>query len=309
MLLLIRRIGCPSLDGTGNRELLVYPEKVMILLLNLVRAAKGEPQEALEWIGIAEIGSLTLEFTRLSQLSKDPKYFDAVQRISDHFYMQQNHTKLPGMWPLSINSKTLAFEEDNTFSVGAMSDSMYEYLPKQFVMLGGLEPRYREMYEGFVNVMKARILFRPLNQGNLDILLPGNGRVNDGKLQLDPQGQHLVCFAGGMVGIAAKIFDRAEDLDTARKLVDGCIWAYETMPTGVMPETFHAIPCAADDQWNETEWHRGILSRQDDPSGTASDHITKQRLQPGITAVGDRRYILRYGFHPFCPAPECKRPS
>jgi mannosyl-oligosaccharide alpha-1,2-mannosidase len=33
----------------------------------------------------AEIGSLSLEFTRLSELTGDAKFFDAVQRISDRF--------------------------------------------------------------------------------------------------------------------------------------------------------------------------------------------------------------------------------
>ena len=71
-----------------------------------------------------------MEFTRLSQLSGDPKYFDATQRVMNHFYSQQNNTKLPGMWPLVVNPKDLDFTKDNTFSLGAMSDSLYEYLPK-----------------------------------------------------------------------------------------------------------------------------------------------------------------------------------
>jgi len=45
---------------------------------------------------IAEIGSLTLEFTRLSQVSGDPRYYDAVQRIMDVLEAQQDLTNLPG---------------------------------------------------------------------------------------------------------------------------------------------------------------------------------------------------------------------
>jgi len=265
-------------------------------LLILLRAAQGQSQEAHEWVLLAEIGSLSLEFTRLSQLSKDPKYFDAIQRISDQLDLQQNLTKLPGMWPLSVNAKDLSFVGDNTFSIGAMSDSTYEYLPKQYMMLGGLENQYRKMYEDSIDVVKKKLMIRPLNQHNLDILLPVNGRINDGSFDLDPQGQHLVCFAGGMVGIGAKIFER-DELDLARKLVDGCIWAYEAMPTGIMPETFHMIPSAMGHEWNETEWHEGILRRQGDSQGgsqgVAQDYISSKRLQPGFTDIGDRRYILR----------------
>lgn len=94
------------------------------------RAVQRKSQEAGAWVLVAEIGSLSLEFTRLSQLSGDPKYFDAIQRITDQFVLQQNRTKLPGMWPMTVNAKDMDFAADNTFSLGAMSDSLYEYLPK-----------------------------------------------------------------------------------------------------------------------------------------------------------------------------------
>ena len=249
----------------------------------LPRAARGQSREAHEWVLLAEIGSL-------SQVSQDPEYFDAIQRISDQLDLQQNLTKSPGMWPLSVNAKDLSFVDDNTFSIGAMSDSAYEYLPKQYMMLGGLEQQYRKMYADSIDVVKKNLLIRPLNQDNLDILMPVNGRVNDGGFDLDPQGQHLVCFAADVIGIGAKIFER-DELAIARKLIDGCMWAYEAMPTGIMPETFHMIPCAAGCDWNETEWSEGVLRRQNDPQDAAAEQIAGKRLRPGFTDIGDRRYI------------------
>jgi mannosyl-oligosaccharide alpha-1,2-mannosidase len=94
-------------------------------------ADDGRPQaEALEKTLVAEIGSLSLEFTRLSQLSGDMKYFDAIQRITDVFDKQQNLTKLPGMWPILVNARTEDFSRDTLFTLGGMADSVYEYLPK-----------------------------------------------------------------------------------------------------------------------------------------------------------------------------------
>ena len=86
--------------------------------------------EALERTLVAEIGSLSLEFTRLSQLSGDMKYFDAIQRITDVFDKQQNRTNLPGMWPVLVNARTQEFSRDTFFTLGGMADSLYEYLPK-----------------------------------------------------------------------------------------------------------------------------------------------------------------------------------
>ncbi len=106
------------------------PNRMPITRWNFSAAATGASQEADESVLVAEIGSLTLEFTHLSQLSKDPRYFDAVQRIMDAFDAQQNQTKLPGMWPIVVNAKTLNLRDFTGFTIGGMADSLYEYLPK-----------------------------------------------------------------------------------------------------------------------------------------------------------------------------------
>jgi mannosyl-oligosaccharide alpha-1,2-mannosidase len=93
-------------------------------------ARDGLNQDAEPVVFLAEIGSLSLEFTRLSQLSEDPKFFDAVQRIYDVFEAQQSLTEWPGLWPLALGARDTNFTEDNSFTFGAMADSMYEYLPK-----------------------------------------------------------------------------------------------------------------------------------------------------------------------------------
>jgi mannosyl-oligosaccharide alpha-1,2-mannosidase len=71
-----------------------------------------------------------LEFTRLTQLTGDAKYYDAVQRIMNAFEESQNTTRLPGMWPVTLDARRLDFTQDRSFTLGAMADSLYEYLPK-----------------------------------------------------------------------------------------------------------------------------------------------------------------------------------
>ena len=93
-------------------------------------AVDGEKQEAGTSTLIAELGSLSLEFTRLSQLTGDMRFFDAISRITDMLYEQQNKTLLPGMWPFVVDAKNGNLMHGNTFTLGAMSDSLYEYFPK-----------------------------------------------------------------------------------------------------------------------------------------------------------------------------------
>ena len=98
-----------------------------------------------------------------------------------------------------------------------------------------------------------------------------------------------------MVGIGAKIFEREADLYIARQLVDGCIWAYESMPSGIMPEIMNVVPCPSSGncQWNEAIWHQAVVARGGSAGATASDVIEKKGLPAGFTDVGDGRYLVR----------------
>ncbi|KAJ4363652.1 hypothetical protein N0V83_009948 [Neocucurbitaria cava] len=263
-------------------------------------AALGGHQAADPQALSAEIGSLTLEFTRLSQLTGDPKYFDAVQRISDVLEKHQNRTKIPGLFPILVSPLREEFDVDETFTMGGMSDSLYEYFPKQYLLLGGLSDQSRKLYETAIEPAKKHLFFRPLIPQDQNILISGNARLSSaGSVKLEPDGQHLACFTGGMVALGARIFNRTGDLDIARKLVDGCIWAYDSMPTGVMPETFKMIPCYGDEdcKWDITKWHAAVKSSYSADYDTlhqdVQDIITADGLQPGYARITDPRYLLR----------------
>lgn len=58
-----------------------------------------QPKRASSRVILAEVGTLSLEFTRLAQLTGEPKYYDAIARLTDMFEEWQNKTRLPGMWP------------------------------------------------------------------------------------------------------------------------------------------------------------------------------------------------------------------
>jgi mannosyl-oligosaccharide alpha-1,2-mannosidase len=106
------------------------PNRLPIVRWNFKAALTGVSQEGHDSVLVSEPGSLTLEFTRLSQITGDPRYYDAVQRIMDVFEKQQDQTKIPGMWPVIINVKDSDFKDYGGFTIGGMADSLYEYLPK-----------------------------------------------------------------------------------------------------------------------------------------------------------------------------------
>ena len=81
-------------------------------------ALEGNKLQAGESTMVAELGSLSLEFTTLSRLTKNDKYYDAIQRVTNEFQRAQNASKLPGMWPVFANARTLSFSGHTTFTLG-----------------------------------------------------------------------------------------------------------------------------------------------------------------------------------------------
>ena len=262
-------------------------------------ALGGEPQRAGENTLLAEIGSLTLEFTRLSQLTGDLKYYDAIQRIMNEFDSKQSLTKLPGLWPTVLNAKSMSFVGTG-FTLGGMADSLYEYLPKQHMLLGGQGEQMKKMYEYSITAAMNNLFFQPMVPDGKDILFSGAAQVDEStnKVIKDARGQHLGCYAGGMVGIGAKIFKRPEHMNMARKLVDGCIWAYDVMPSGIMPEVFKMLACDMNSEcaWDEKKWREAVLQSingHNNDEARIDAAISDRHLKPGFTEYSDVRYLLR----------------
>lgn len=252
---------------------------------------------------------MTLEFTRLSQLTGDSKYYDAVTRIMEHLHQAQNSTKLPGLWPIVMDAEHVKFT-DSGFGLGGMADSAYEYLPKQHMLLGGADDMYEDMYEQAVTAAMDHVFFQPILPDGADVLFSGFLKVDDhGQTQLKPEGQHLGCFLGGMVGIGSKLFYHPKHLKTARKLIDGCIWSYDHTATGIGPETFLMMPCTSKSgcTWDQQKWEYEVVEQFKNKNpidypdlATQPSDVAKVQyimnvtgLQKGFTDVPDRRYILR----------------
>ncbi|KAJ6051262.1 hypothetical protein N7499_010625 [Penicillium canescens] len=315
--------------------------------------------------GLAEIGSLSLEFTRLAQLTQQDKYYDAIARITNELEKIQDSTSIPGLWPLRVNAQgctkydslrngspsreqhaasttqrtstktrrpysaptdmesytnliprdvdvdaeepvqlangthaaNLASVEarqqqsplasqcngglelpissrENKFTMGGMADSTYEYLPKEYLLLGGLE-QYQSMYTKAAAAARKHLVFQPMVKGGRDIRFMASASVTPGKgpdiKDLEYEGTHLTCFVGGMFALGAKTFGIEGDLDLAAKLTDGCVWAYEVTQTGIMPERFRLLSCQKGSacEWDQATFDAGVArwSRLDPAAG------------------------------------------
>ena len=245
-------------------------------------AASGVPQEAYHEGVVAELGSFSLEFTRLSQLTGDMRYFTLAQRITDIFEKQQNQTALPGMWPVHVNIAAPLLTTGTGFSLGAMADSTFEYFGKMYALLGGMgpAPQYEKLYRTSMDAAIQHLLFRPMVPDNADILMSGIANVNYEEVVItEPASQHLGCFVGGMLALGGRLFKNDSHVEYGRKVTEGCVWAYRNSPHGVMPEWFHMTACPSKEpcEWNETAWQEGTYTNP----------------PKGFQYIDDPRYILR----------------
>ena len=255
------------------------PNRMPITRWSAKKAAAEEEQSAAAQGIIAEFASFSLEFTRLSQLTGDMRYYDAVTRVTAVLAEQQNMTKIPGLWPIGIDVQKPDLTRDCLFSLGTMADSAYEYLGKTYQLLhntGATASQYATMYTTAMEAVINHLLFRPKTPNNADILVPAAARIDDqGTITLDHTTQHLVCFAGGMLALGSKLLENSSHLDYGRKVTEACIWSYTYAPNGIMPEMFRMTPCPSHGPCNYDE------------------ETSKKQQFPGFEKVIDARYMLR----------------
>lgn len=242
-------------------------------------------------VSFAAVATLSMEFTRLSQLSGDPKFYGVIDNLKHELNWTQDTTRLPGMWPMFVNLRNGFVVEGSTFTLGGQSDSGYEYLPKMYALLGGLDETYATMHKKAMATAERHLLFRAMipdggRHSPPDVLFSGTAFVTEKQrpktIELIPRLQHLGCFVGGHFALGGRLFGLDDHVTVGEQLARGCAWAYGAMPSGIMPDVATLIPCKATASreqcdWNEERWN------------TESDH----KLPRGFRQIRNSQYLLR----------------
>lgn len=184
---------------------------------------------------------------------------------------------------------------------------------QQYLLLDGRNKQYRQLYEKAMSPLQKHLLYRPMIPDDRDMLLVGDAiapEPKDGKpanATTEHKTQHLSCFVGGMLALGSRAFDRPDDMELARKVVNGCVWGYETGAMGIMPEIMRTTHCPSTKEkckWNEQAWYEAVdasemykPSQEELSRGSAlnvDDKIRQYHLPQGVTSIEDTRYGLRY---------------
>ena len=269
----IRHLKPPTLEGDSKRSDLTKRQLVtedLAAATKTSESAKAAPPE--------EAGSLP----PLKQTKNEAgEYMPVVNAVSDEDFDCKPQGFAPP--PRSMTQ---------TYTFGGQADSVYEYLPKQHLLLGGLVPQYQSMYEAAADAGIKKLLFRPMVPGNRDIRVLSKLTTTDNpkepiRYDYEYENSHLLCFSGGMYALGSKVFDRKEDMDIAAKLTDGCVWAYESTRTGIMPEGFALIPCKSMKSctFNETLWYEKLdpyRAYREQDQKNAQQQVLEQKQKEGV---------------------------
>ncbi len=95
-------------------------------------------------VGMAELATLSMEFTRLAQLTKEDKYYDAIDRITDALIEFQNagYSAIPGLFPENFDASgcnrtatdirdSLSAEAKSQYSSGEANKPAEGFVPVQ----------------------------------------------------------------------------------------------------------------------------------------------------------------------------------
>ncbi|KAG9313397.1 glycoside hydrolase family 47 protein [Chiua virens] len=181
---------------------------------------------------IAEAGTLTMEWNRLSLYTNNDTYRQLAEKSCATHDPYSNPTPLPGMPGQTIDPST-GYSVDSYVTWGGGSDSFFEYLIKYARLTNTDDNSYADAWLTAVNTSVADLI-RTSTVGNWVYLA-------DYDDQILHVGSHLGCFAGGNWILGGKLTNNDTIVDIGLKLTDACWNTYASTATGIGPEEFAYI--------------------------------------------------------------------
>lgn len=183
---------------------------------------------------LSEAASMLLEYTRLWQVTGNRTYWDRVQRVTDVLQGPvANRSELGTLIPTRLYMDPIMLT--GKYTLGAQADSYYEYLIKEYQLLGGHLMQYAHMYDDAMDSAMVH-LFHDVGvvPHAPNLLLAAEVHPHHSYL---PKLEHLGCFAGAMLALGGRLRPaRVHDANVARRLTETCYWAYNSSATGLGPE-------------------------------------------------------------------------
>ncbi|KAF2269666.1 seven-hairpin glycosidase [Lojkania enalia] len=197
---------------------------------------RGQMQDGTRTAGLAELGTLVLEWQHLSDLTGDPEYGNLAQKAESYFLDPSSE-----IWP-GLTGGNFSVETGKILDAygGWMSgnDSAYEYLIKMYVYDPEKYAIYGERFTAAADSTIAHLLSHPSSRPDLTMAGSYAGTT------VANYSEQLACFIGGSFILGSTALDRPDWLRYGLDFSEFCANGYRYATSGIGPIVY---------SWNLTE--------------------------------------------------------
>lgn len=136
---------------------------------------------------MSEFGTLHMEFAYLSDITGNPSYRNLVERVRT---VIQEASKPSSLYPNYLNPKTGKWGQQHT-SMGALGDSFYEYLLKEWLRSGKEDIVSKQMFDQAALDVENELI----KQSPAGLTYFAESKFG----RLEHKMDHLACFGGKMI--------------------------------------------------------------------------------------------------------------
>lgn len=258
------------------------------LPLPSVNIARGRGQASNQPVILSEAGSVQLEFRSLAARTGDARF----KQVADNAYQAIQSTGVQGILPVFLTAPHASPPQVvvSKFAFGALADSYYEYLLKQWLQ----SPTEKHFKENFLRVMDALpSIVRPLPSS---VKKKEGDPVHFKMIELAADGSvvwkmdHLSCFAPALIALGLMSLPK-QDLQTndrnstwrhlAEGLTASCSELWTSTASGLAPEFSMVSPQPP---------HNFLLKAQSDGHHSFLRPETAESLFYLYRLTGDEKY-------------------
>ncbi|KAK0521969.1 hypothetical protein OC842_006607 [Tilletia horrida] len=239
--------------------------------------------------GIAEAGTLILEFDRLSKYSGNASYKAFARRAEDA--LVRSRGQFPGLryqeyFTHYLNGSRQLTPNTTFTSLGGGSDSFYEYLLKYPLLLGNTKSSYLGTWVTGTKSAIKYLVQSPRGHDSTFFLADADART------ILPEYSHLACYAPGNILLGGKALGNDQLVQWGLKLAQGCIDTYRATGSGIGPEQWTYI--LKDGSTNGVSYTDDAFSQQHGFSISSADYVLRPEVLESMfyayRITGDQRW-------------------
>jgi len=221
---------------------------------NLHRGNRSASPSQAQPSSIADAGTLQLEWRYLGHATDNPQFSKAVDSAFEAIQTAGVKGLLPSLLTPPWRHPTAALPSKIT--VGGTSDSYYEYLLKQWLLSGGCDRRYKELFLDFMEDLPRLLNQQQLGPGNVQGRGAQTYRLFEVSFDNTVTGkmEHLGCVVPGLIALALLTLpeddlqgQQADWMALAEGLTASCVEMWTSTQSGLAPEHVHHSPDASSD--------------------------------------------------------------